>query len=66
MKKKRGGNKIRASLPQLGNNPDRGHKVKLLIQILHPSAKAQVFIKSRHLSLSRYFYYFNALVPQNK
>ena len=40
------GNKIRASPPQLGNNSDHGHKVKLLIQILHLSAEAQVFRKS--------------------
>ena len=59
-------NEIHASLPQLGNNPDHGHEVKLLIQISHLSAKAQVFRKSRHLSLLHYFYYFNALVPQNK
>ena len=25
------GNEIRASLPQVGNNPDHGHEVKLLI-----------------------------------
>ena len=40
------GNKIHASLPQLGNNSDHGHKVKLLIQILHLSAEVQVFRKS--------------------
>ena len=39
-------NEIRASLLQLGNNPDHWHKVKLAIRILHLSAKSQVFRKS--------------------
>ena len=56
-------NEIRASLPQLSNNPDHGHEVKLLIRILYLSAEAQVFRKSQHLSLLHYFYCFNTLVP---
>ena len=44
-------NEIRASLLQLGNNPDHGHEVKLAIQISHLSSKSQVFRKSQHLSL---------------
>ena len=55
------GNKFCVSLPQLGNNPDHWHEVKLLIQILHLSAKAQVFRKSPHSSLSRYI--FTILMP---
>ena len=49
---------IRASLLQLGNNPEHRHEVKLPIRILHLSTKAQVFRKSRHSSLLHYFYYF--------
>ena len=56
-------NKIHGSLPQLSKNPDHGHEVKLLIQILHLSAEAQVFRKSQHSSLSCYFYCFNTPVP---
>ena len=52
------GNEIRASLPQLGNNSDHGHEVKLPIRISHLSTKVQVFRKSRHSSLSHYFFYF--------
>ena len=43
---------------QLSNNPDHGHEVKLPIQISHLSTKVQVFRKSQHLSLSRYFLLF--------
>ena len=57
------GNEIHASLPQLSKNADHRHEVKLPIRILHLSAEAQVFRKSRHLSLLCYFYCFNVLAP---
>ena len=46
---------VRASLLQLGNNPDHGHEVKLAIRISHLSAKLHVLRKSQHSSLSHYF-----------
>ena len=59
-------NEVRASLLQLGNNPDHGHEVKLAIQISHLSTKLQVL---RSLDIRVFciiLLFFNVFVPQNK